>query len=129
MKFMKYLVLSLLASIGIIIAIFIYFSGSMCHNVVYKEYLSPNKLLKAIVFQRDCGATTSFSTHISIIDFDKSIKNTQGNIYITKGVPKDIIIHIYWQDNDKLVLQVPRGSEYKAENNFGWFNNIKIEYK
>ena len=32
------------------------------------EAVSPSQAMKVVVFMRDCGATTSFSTHVSILD-------------------------------------------------------------
>ena len=37
-----------------------------CGNDLVKEVPSPNGKMKAVVFQRDCGATTGFSTQISL---------------------------------------------------------------
>jgi len=33
----------------------------MCGNEIYSVVVSPNKKHKAVLFQRDCGATTGFS--------------------------------------------------------------------
>jgi hypothetical protein len=38
-----------------------------CQNTVASSSLSPNGELAAVLFQRDCGATTGFSTQISIL--------------------------------------------------------------
>ena len=38
-----------------------------CQNTVASSSLSPNGALAAVLFQRDCGATTGFSTQISIL--------------------------------------------------------------
>ena len=38
-----------------------------CGNEILSEMRSPDGRLKFIVFQRDCGATTAFSTQVSII--------------------------------------------------------------
>lgn len=41
--------------------------SDVCQNTVVSRSLSPNGALAAVLFQRDCGATTSFSTQISIL--------------------------------------------------------------
>jgi hypothetical protein len=74
----KVILLSVL-TLGIYIGLFLYTADDMCKNIVYKEYASPNAQLKAVVFARDCGATTGFSTQVSILDFDESLKSN-GNI-------------------------------------------------
>lgn len=38
-----------------------------CGNEVISEEYSPNPEFRAVVFQRDCGATTGFSTHVSVL--------------------------------------------------------------
>ncbi len=109
--------------------LFIYFAGGMCGNQIYKEYLSPNKSLKAVVFQRDCGATTSFSTQISILNSDEKLDNESGNIFIIKGHPDEVAPILNWKNNDELNIQHSlNGNEFTAENNFDWFNSIKITY-
>lgn len=42
--------------------------SEMCSNTVVARSLSPDGDHVAVVFQRDCGATTGFSTQISILD-------------------------------------------------------------
>ena len=41
--------------------------GDSCRNELITRALSPDRSLQAIVFQRDCGATTGFSTHVSVV--------------------------------------------------------------
>jgi hypothetical protein len=38
-----------------------------CQNTVASRSLAPDGALAAVLFQRDCGATTGFSTQISIL--------------------------------------------------------------
>jgi len=121
--------LSAIAIIGFV-GILIYFADEMCENQIYKEYLSPNKSLKAIIFQRDCGATTSFSTQISILDSDEKLGNKSGNIFIIKGYPNEVAPTLNWESDNKLNIQHSlNGNEFKAKNSFGWFNSITITYK
>ncbi len=37
-----------------------------CGNEILKEVRSPTGKMKGVVFQRDCGATTGFSTQVSV---------------------------------------------------------------
>ena len=39
-----------------------------CGNTVVLRLLAPDERHEAVMFQRDCGATTGFSTQISILD-------------------------------------------------------------
>jgi hypothetical protein len=54
----------------------------MCGNRVLSEHLSPNGQLKVVIFERDCGATTTFSTQASIVDARRGLPPGDGNIYI-----------------------------------------------
>jgi hypothetical protein len=38
-----------------------------CGNEVISEEYSPHREVRAVVFQRDCGATTGFSTQVSVL--------------------------------------------------------------
>lgn len=39
-----------------------------CENSVAAKVISPNGQREAVMFQRDCGATTGYSTQISVLD-------------------------------------------------------------
>ncbi|HEY8118515.1 MAG TPA: hypothetical protein VIE91_04685 [Methylophilaceae bacterium] len=54
----------------------------MCGNQVLAEYPSPNNKLKAVTFERDCGATTGFSTQVSILSSASVLENEGGNIFV-----------------------------------------------
>lgn len=54
----------------------------LCDNDLVKETLSPDGKWKAVVFQRDCGATTGFSTQLSVLKAAKNLPNRNGNVLI-----------------------------------------------
>ncbi|WIO73472.1 DUF5412 family protein [Porticoccaceae bacterium LTM1] len=112
-----------------IAGLFIYATSDMCGNEVYTEVMSPNKEHKVVVFQRDCGATTGFSTQISIIESDDELENEGGNIYIIDGHPKDVSPPVRWVSNTELRIERSlNGSEYKAESSWGLLNKVKVTY-
>jgi hypothetical protein len=41
--------------------------GNSCINTVLRELPSPNGQLKAVLFERACGATTGFNRHVQIL--------------------------------------------------------------
>jgi hypothetical protein len=51
-----------------------------CQNTVASRSPSPDGRLTAILFQRDCGATTGFSTQISILSPDDKV-SVAGNAF------------------------------------------------
>lgn len=122
-------VLALLAIPVTFMGIIFWVGSDMCGNYVHKEYLSPDNSSKAVIFQRDCGATTGFSTQISIIGAQQDLGNSKGNIYIIDGHPNEVAPNIKWMSESTLAISHPiNGSEYKAEHGLGWINRIKIEY-
>ena len=119
------IILVLLGIVGLIV----YATSDMCGNEVYSQTLSPNNEHKAVVFQRDCGATTGFSTQISIIDADDDLNNESGNIYIIDGHPKDVSPQVSWISDSELNIGTGlSGSEYKAESSIGFINKISVTY-
>jgi hypothetical protein len=55
--------------------------GRMCANDVIKEVVSPDGKKKVVVFQRNCGATTDFSTQASVLSVSGSLPNDGGNVF------------------------------------------------
>ena len=53
-----------------------------CKNEIIRTLYSPTKQLKAVVFERECGATTGFSTQISIVSADSDLPNKGGNVFV-----------------------------------------------
>ena len=122
-------VIVLLAIPAAFVGVLFWYGNDMCGNTIHSEHLSPNKSYKAVIFQRDCGATTGFSTQISIVSAKQELGNTKGDIYIIDGHPKEVAPGIKWLSENKLLINRPlSGSEYKAEASWGWLNKIEIEY-
>lgn len=53
-----------------------------CVNEILRIHYSPSKQLKAVVFERECGATTGFSTQISIMHANNDLSNEGGNVFV-----------------------------------------------
>jgi hypothetical protein len=53
-----------------------------CGNEILRVHYSPTKQLKAVVFGRDCGATTGFSTQVSIMSANDDLSNEAGNVFV-----------------------------------------------
>tara|TARA_R110000787_G_scaffold37656_1_gene95526 strand:- start:178 stop:564 length:387 start_codon:yes stop_codon:yes gene_type:complete len=52
-----------------------------CQNTVLASFASPNGRASAVLFQRDCGATTGFSTQISVVRGDAQPSGA-GNAFV-----------------------------------------------
>lgn len=111
--------------------LFIYFLNflvkDICSNEIVKELISPDNKTKVILFQRDCGATTDFSTQISIISAHEDLPNDGGNIFVTEGHPNENDIEITWLSPTKLAIRniLPKNEIHKKELKC---NNIQIIY-
>jgi len=55
--------------------------ADLCGNEKLAEYPSPDRKWKVVVFQRDCGATTGFSTQAALVPIDGDWPNRSGNIF------------------------------------------------
>jgi hypothetical protein len=79
----------------------------LCSNKVLKEVPSPDKQYRAVLFQRDCGATTDFSAQISVLPSSQGLRST-GNVFIvgfTKTVSVSSDVKIGWADNRTLWIR------------------------
>ena len=57
-------------------------SCDLCGNERLAEYPSPDGKVKVIVFERDCGATTDFSTQASIVPASAELPSGVGNLFV-----------------------------------------------
>ncbi len=109
--------------------------SDMCNNELRKEVPIAKSGKRVVVFERDCGATTGFSTQLSILDRDESLGSSSGNIFIadsnhgkapssSNGGPK---VQIYVVSPTKIEIRYDkRARVFKRESRF---DGITIEYK
>ena len=109
--------------------------GNPCSNAVTNETVSPNKKNKLIVFTRDCGATTGFGTHVSLLSIKRKLKNNPGNIFTAdsdhgkcpsskNGGP---VVKVKWESNEKIVVEYhEKARVFKSENEL---DGIVVVYK
>lgn len=68
--------------IGLVLFCIIYFlMGNACESTVYQTYLSPDSKNQVVLHDYDCGATTGFATHVSIVDRGETVDGP-GNTFI-----------------------------------------------
>ncbi len=101
--------------------------SSACKNSIIEEIPSPDKKYKIVIFTRDCGATTDYSTQVSLLSENDKLQNKVGNILIADtdhgkapaGPGGGPLINASWENNDKIVLQYNKQARiFKAENKF-----------
>lgn len=52
-----------------------------CRNTVLDHRTSPDGRLSIVLFARDCGATTGYSTHVSVLDVGAEPRRA-GNVFV-----------------------------------------------
>jgi hypothetical protein len=79
----------------------------LCANHVLKEIPSPDKKYRAFLFRRDCGATTSFNTQVSVLLSSQSLVDG-GNVFIIdfkKSVSTPSEVQVGWPRNGTLWIR------------------------
>jgi hypothetical protein len=100
------------------------FIDGMCGNGIVAEVKSPNGKLKAVVFERNCGATTGVSTQISILPESEELANEVGNVCVVDVFPK---VELRWAGNNELVIAHHGGARlFHAVQSF---DGINIRYE
>jgi len=125
--------------VGIFLTVFavIVFSSfpDMCGNRIIKKINSPNKRNTIVIFERDCGATTNFSTQISIIRKGKKLENEKGNLFSADSdngkaeVNKYGIIKVQanWIDEKHILIKFDKNAQiYERKNSL---NGISVTYE
>ncbi len=84
----------------------------LCGNKLLEEVPSPEGGHKAVAFERNCGATTSFSTQVSVLPADSGKPQDPGNVFSADtnrgaapagpgGGPE---VRLEWVTDDKLIV-------------------------
>lgn len=109
--------------------------AGMCGNDVISEAASPGGKARAVVFERDCGATTDFSTQVSVLPSGKQLADEGGNVFTAdtdhggapagaKGGPE---VRIRWEDSRHLVVKHhSKARVFRAEPRVG---DIEVRYE
>ena len=103
----------------------------MCGNEIFQEVYSPDNEYKAVVFQRDCGATTGYSTQISILKAPAKLPNESGNIFAMDGYPDWTEVNINWETNRLVSISYSGGYEVlnRKDTIRILFTLIEVKYK
>lgn len=101
-----------------------------CGHTIYAELASPDNRYKAIVFERNCGATTDFSTQISILPMTETLPNESGNIFVIAGHPDVHRVKLKWLSNTEIsIRRKDIGFAVKPEKSVEFIEGIKVSYQ
>ena len=120
--------------LGPVAALYLFFD-SMCGNELLSEHYSPAKEFKAVVFRHDCGATTAFSTQVSVFHWWSWLGNSSGNTFVIDQDPKHSLsdpdnnreVKLHCRSPDTLVISHhSRVRVFRSEPQVG---SVKVEYE
>jgi hypothetical protein len=108
-----------------------YFTELMCGTQIFQEVYSPDNDYKAVVFQRDCGATTGFTTQISILKASKELPNNIGNIFAMDGHPDWTNAQLHWDTNRSLSVSYSESYRVFTQKETYWYllSKVDIDYE
>lgn len=98
-----------------------------CQNEILDSSLSPDGKMIAIVFSRNCGATTGKNFQVSIVKYGYSNKGPGNTLILDSAPPYSDIYKPLWKDNISLILRVPEGARlFKRKYEV---DGVSIEYQ
>jgi hypothetical protein len=94
----------------------------MCENTLVSSLRSPTGVSRAILFERSCGATTDFSTQISVIGEGESVVGG-GNVFVATTSDSASIVgewggpyaELEWIDDQILLISFDASAEVFLE--------------
>jgi hypothetical protein len=106
-----------------------------CENEVVQEVISPNKTYRVLIFEHNCGATTGYSTHISILPISTQFSNDMGNVFICDGdhgkAPSGLgggpPVLVEWKNENSLVITYD--SRSRVFSSITYLQGITISYQ
>jgi hypothetical protein len=104
---------------------------NMCGVQLGAEAISPCQKLKAVIYEFDCGATTPFTTQVSILKPTEAIPCSGGNVFSAyngsqEGAWRGPFTEITWLSDS--ALKVTYISDAVVDEREEKYGSIKIEY-
>lgn len=103
----------------------------LCRVEIAQQHFSPNKEFKAVIYQYDCGATTPFTTNVSVLAADEAIEYELGNVFSAqygsvKGDWHGPFAELKWENNNTIQLSYVNDAEISQKVNS--LADITIKY-
>jgi hypothetical protein len=96
---------------------------ALCGNRVLNVARSPDGRHAAVIFRRDCGATTGFSTQVSLAP-NEATPDDSGNLLILGDEPG---LSAQWLGPDRLLISYRRGARLFRQESVR--DGVRIEYR
>lgn len=93
----------------VVVALLLAGCDATCGNDIVHVAQAPGRSHKAVVFRRDCGATTGFSTHVSVLPSGEEVVGS-GNVLVADGGREDSAwggpwVETAWRSPTSLVVK------------------------
>jgi hypothetical protein len=93
-------------------------AGCVCSNEVLQEVPSPGGQHKAVIFMRNCGATSGSNTQVSVLSKHFSFLIGGGNVFIADddngsapaGPHGGPVVSARWDGSERLVISYDAGA-------------------
>ncbi len=99
-----------------------------CGNELVSEALSPSGRLRAVVFLRDCGATTAYGVELSILRAEAGLPNRAGNAFSADAGHTDVPLKldVRWDTDEAVTVRYdPRLRVFTNEARVG---RVQVRY-
>ena len=96
----------------------------LCANTLIENVTSHDKKWKVVLFERDCGATTDFSSQISLLRVGETLQNEGGNVYIADGYSGNYEIN--WASSSVVKI---RGNSRRIVKKLTQLNGVDFVYE
>ena len=94
-----------------------------CGNEISQSLRSPSGTFDAVVFSRNCGATTGFNTQVSVVRAGEKLPTDGGNVFIANGT---LPISVKWETDTRLRIGgIGGASPLKKE---AKVSNVEVSY-
>jgi len=106
--------------------LFLLSCGDPCSNEIQAQSDSPDRLLNATWFVRDCGATTDFSTIVSVRSAGEPYERDKYWAFVAKGRQK---LRLVWESSDHLTIECVGCEQRDIFKKLTIMNKVKISYR
>jgi hypothetical protein len=94
-----------------------------CGNKVLQVVVAPDGRHRAFVYRRDCGATTGFSTQVSVEAGASSLPGEPDPVLVLGDEP----VFVTWSGPDRLLISYRRGARPTAQESRR--DGVRISYR